>query len=97
MSVLPTSKGDAYDSLQSLAGIGAAIIARKILTSIWNGMRADDAPEDPTDLRTPLVDALIWAAAAGLGSGVARLLAARTVAKAWTRTTGDLPHELARS
>lgn len=96
MSVVPTSRGDVYDSLQAAAGIGAAIVARKALTALWNALRPADAPDDPTDLRTPLVDALIWATAAGVGSGVARLAAARSVAKVWTRTTGELPHELAR-
>lgn len=97
MSLVPTSRGQVYDSLQALAGIGAAVLARKLLTALWNAARADDAPADPTDLRTPLIDAVIWAMAAGVGSGVARLAAARSVAKVWVRTTGEKPHELARS
>lgn len=97
MSFIPTSRGQIYDSLQAVAGIGAAILARKVLTALWNAARADDAPEDPTDPRTPLIDAVIWATAAGVGSGVARLIAARSVAKAWVRATGEKPHELARS
>jgi hypothetical protein len=97
VSLVPTNRGQLYDSLQAVAGIAGAILARKLLTAAWRAARADDAPDDPTDLRTPLIDAVIWATAAGVGSGVARLLAARSVAKAWIRTTGEKPHELARS
>ncbi|WP_231979084.1 DUF4235 domain-containing protein [Tessaracoccus coleopterorum] len=49
--------------------IGAAttIVAQKVVTKIWEASTGD-TPPDPNDPETPMIQAVIWAAASGLGS-----------------------------
>jgi Protein of unknown function (DUF4235) len=48
-------------------------------------------PFDPTDSRFSCPDALLWAAAAGIGLGIAKAVRARLAAFGWEAATGTLP------
>jgi hypothetical protein len=46
---------------------------------------------DPTNARFSWADALVWAAAAGVGLGIAKVVSARVAAFGWEVATGTLP------
>lgn len=66
--------------------IGAAttIVAQKVVTKIWEASTGD-TPPDPNDPETPMIQAVIWAAASGLGVGMAQLMMNRYVQHRWVR------------
>ncbi len=49
------------------------------------------SPFDPTDARFSWPDAVLWAAAAGIGLGIAKVVSARIAAIGWETATGTLP------
>ena len=63
-------------------GAVTTIVAQKVVTKVWVASTGDNPP-DPNDHETPLTQALIWAAASGLGVGVAQLVMNRYVARRW--------------
>jgi hypothetical protein len=57
-------------------------------------VRRDTAPVTPfdtTDPRFSWPDAMLWAAAAGIGLGIAKVVSARLAAFGWEAATGTLP------
>lgn len=76
-----------YEALSALAGILAAVAARKIVSALWRG--DVDPPLNPADTRNSWTEALTWALAAGIGAAFARVLALRGTAAGWERVTGD--------
>lgn len=78
------------------AGIGmlGGLLARKLMRAGYRAVRKDAAapsPFDPTSARFSWLDALLWAAAAGIGLGIAKVLSARVAAVGWEAATGTLP------
>lgn len=75
-------------------GAVATIAAQKGLEAAWKGATGDEPPS-PTDPKTPLAQAVIWALASGVGVGVVQLLANRFAANRWQASMGvdapDLP------
>jgi hypothetical protein len=63
-------------------GLGAltGLPTQRLLEVIWKALRGSTAPKLPADRRSSWVDALRWAVATGVGTGVARLLAIRSAA-----------------
>jgi hypothetical protein len=47
----------------------------------------------PADRRSPLLDAMSWAVATGVGVGLARLLAIRAAAGVWEAAVHEPPPE----
>jgi hypothetical protein len=78
-----------YEALSALAGIAAALVARKVVTALWPG--DVEPPLNPADRRNSWAEALSWALAAGIGAAVARVLAVRVTAAGWERATGNPP------
>lgn len=64
------------------AGVGSALLARKLLEKVWR----TDPGEDKG-----FVAATKWAIASGIAIGVARTLSMRVAEKAWERATGSSP------
>lgn len=63
-------------------GAVTTIVAQKLVTKIWEASTGD-VPPDPNDPEVPLTQALIWAAASGLGVGMAQLVMNRVVHQRW--------------
>ena len=78
------------------AGIGMlfGLLTRKLMRAGYQLVRKDantPSPFDPTNSRFSWSNALLWAAAAGIGLGVARVVSARIAAMSWEAATGTLP------
>ena len=65
-------------------GAVTTIVAQKLVTKLWE-VSTGDAPPDPNDPETPLRQALIWAAASGLGVGMTQLMMNRLVQNRWLK------------
>ena len=78
-----------YNALSTVAGIVAAIAARKIVSALW---RSDtETPLNPADRRTSWQEALAWGLATAAGAAVARVVALRGTATGWEKVTGETP------
>ena len=65
-------------------GAVTTIVAQKLVTKLWE-VSTGDTPPDPNDPETPLSQALIWAAASGLGVGMTQLMMNRLVQNRWLK------------
>jgi hypothetical protein len=75
-------------------GMVCATIATKLIRALYRGIRKDKSPDDvfdPTSARFSWPDAIVWAAAAGVGLGVAKVMSAKVAAVGWRAATGTLP------
>ena len=80
--------------VSSLSGVAAALIARKVVRSLWAAFSRDgsDGPVlDPADRRFTWKTAVIWTATVGIGVSIARLVSARVAVAGWEAATGTLP------
>lgn len=76
-------------------GIGAGVLAGKVARSAlekgWARTRGAEPPRNPAVPGTSWGEAVSWAVASGVAVAVARLLATKGVASAWSKATGSLP------
>ncbi len=75
-------------------GLLGGLLARKLIRATYQAVRKDSAPATPFDPANPRFswpDALLWAAAAGIGLGIAKIVSARIAAFGWEAATGTLP------
>lgn len=84
-------KSTLWKAAATLASIGAAVAARKAVTSVWEKQVGSEPPMNPADPQTDWVEALGWTVATGVLVGVARLVARRGAATVWQRIDGQLP------
>ncbi len=80
--------------LSTGTGMLCGLVARKLLRAGYTAIRKDAAapsPFDPTRPRFSWPDALLWAAAAGVGLGIAKVVSARVAAFGWEVATGSVP------
>ena len=71
-----------------------AMIAQKFIKVVYGVARHDKSrptPFDPSYERFSWPNALLWAAAAGVGLGVAKVLGNRAAAAGWQFATGTPP------
>jgi len=68
-------------------GAASTLIAQKVVTKVWE-MSTGDEPPDPNDPDTPLIKAVIWATASGLGIGISQLVMNRFMQKRWLASMG---------
>ncbi|MDO5066268.1 MAG: DUF4235 domain-containing protein [Propionibacteriaceae bacterium] len=68
-------------------GAITTLVAQKLVTKAWEAATGD-VPPDPNDPDTPLTQAVIWAAASGLGVGMAQLTMNRFMHNRWQSTMG---------
>ncbi len=80
-----------WKALAAVTSIGAAVAARKAVTTVWQQQVGHEPPVNPADPETDWVEALAWTAATGVLIGVARLVARRGAAKVWEKVDGQLP------
>ncbi len=77
-------------------GTGAlgGMLTRKLIRAIYRALRKSTAPVTPfdaTDPRFSWPDALLWAAAAGVGLGITKVVSARIAVFGWEAATGTPP------
>jgi hypothetical protein len=75
-------------------GMLSGLLARKLLRRGYEVVRKDAAAASPFDPAKPgfsWPDALLWAAAAGIGLGTAKVVSTRIATLAWRVATGTPP------
>jgi len=80
--------------VSTISGLLGGLIARKLIRATYRAVRKDTAPVtpfDPTKAGFSLPDALLWAAAAGIGLVIAKMMSARLAAIGWNAVTGAPP------
>ncbi len=76
------------------SGLLGAMLAKRLLRTSYRAIRNEsdpDTPFDPADRRFSMPDALLWACAAGIGLGIAKVVSARIAAIGWKMATGEHP------
>lgn len=85
----------AWKVISALSGLAAAFVTRKVLLAAWAAAGRGDENGvpvlDPADRRFSWKDALLWAATAGVGISIARLLSQRLAVAGWEAATGTVP------
>lgn len=69
-----------------LGGV-SALVAKQLVTISWKAITGDKPP-NPTDPQTPVIEAVGWALASGVGVGVTQLLTQRMAARHWSNDIG---------
>ncbi len=80
--------------VSTIGGMLGGLLAKKLLRTIYQAVRKDTDPAtpfDPTNPRFSWPDALLWAAAAGVGLAIAKMMSARLTAIGWKAVTGAPP------
>ncbi len=72
------------------SAIVAGIVANKVIGTIWQ-KAGRDLDIDPNNPDSPVVDAVLYAAVAGVAVGLARTMATRKAAQFYQRSAGHLP------
>jgi hypothetical protein len=75
-------------------GMLVALVARKLMRAGYTAIRKDaaaDSPFDPTKSRFSWPNTLLWAAAAGVGLGIAKVVSTRVAVFGWEAATGTVP------
>lgn len=92
LAKLGTSDDDdqsaAYGAASTVAAIGAGIATRTAIKSLWKRTTGNEPPNDPADPTVAWKEALAWAAATGVGVGVARVVGRRLAADVWEKRSG---------
>lgn len=76
------------------SGLLGGLLARRLIRVAYQAISNDTAPATPFDPTNPEFswsDAVLWAAAAGIGLGIAKVVSARLAALGWEVATGTLP------
>jgi len=80
--------------VSAFTGMLGGLLAQKLIKAVYKAMRKDTAPATPFDPNNPQFswsDALLWAAAGGIGLGIAKVVSARLAALGWEAATGTQP------
>jgi Protein of unknown function (DUF4235) len=75
-------------------GMVGAFLAQKVIRTAYTGLTRKRSPAavfDPTSDRFSWPDVVVWAAAAGVGLGIAKVMSARVAAFGWEVATGSAP------
>jgi hypothetical protein len=67
----------------------ASVVARKAAGRCWSAVAGSTPKDDPELEGTSPGQAILWAGAVGASGAIARLLARRTAASVWKRTTSE--------
>lgn len=72
-------------------GAVTTVVAQRLVKGSWKVVTGNEPPE-PTDPETPVVEAISWVLASGVGVAVTQLLTQRFLARHWSKEIGtDLP------
>ncbi len=81
----------AFKVLASVGAVGAAFLARKVVTHTWTATTGNAPPVNPEDPEVTWKEAVAWALVSGAAIGLARLLASRQAAVWYRKQTGRIP------
>lgn len=70
-------------------GAVSTIAAKKLITKVWEASTGDEPP-DPNDPETPMMTAVIWSIASGVGVGVTQLVMNRFMQRHWSKGMGNV-------
>jgi Protein of unknown function (DUF4235) len=88
---MPKTKRYSWKALTIGLGAVVGFGTQRALEILWRALLGSTPPKVAADRRSSLPDALSWAVAAGVGVGVARLLAIRTAAGLWEAAVHEPP------
>jgi hypothetical protein len=77
-----------------VVGLAGAMLVKRLMRGAYELVRRDpDAPSpfDPTSAGFSWPNTLAWAAAAGIGLGVAKVVSSRVAIAGWKAATSELP------
>jgi hypothetical protein len=77
----------------TVTGMLTAMVAQKLIRAAYRAIRKE-APAsvfDPNSARFSWSDVVLWAAAGGIGLGIAKVTSARVASIGWKVATGTLP------
>ncbi len=80
--------------VSTITGMLGGLLARKLIRAAYRAIRKDTAPVTPFDPTIPgfsWPDAFLWAAAAGIGLAIAKMMSGRLTAIGWKAVTGTPP------
>jgi Protein of unknown function (DUF4235) len=83
-----------FKLVSTVTGMLAALIVRRLVRAAYGAVRGEASPETPFDPESAgfsWPDAVLWAATAGIGLGVAKVVSARVATLGWEVATGTLP------
>jgi hypothetical protein len=82
-----------WRAVSAAAGLLSALLMRKVREAGYRAVRGDSSAPIPavTDARFSWPDAALWAAALGIGVGIARMVSTRVAVAGWEAATGTLP------
>jgi Protein of unknown function (DUF4235) len=80
-----------WQGVAFVSGTAAALCVRRAAVALWRTGRHEDPPIHPAARDVRWGDALIWAISVAVGAAVARVVAERTAAAAWSAATGAAP------
>jgi hypothetical protein len=75
-------------------GVLAGMLTKKLMRAMYQAVSKNSGrktPFDPAYPRFSWLDALLWAPAAGVGLGIAKVMSARIAAFGWETATGTAP------
>src|SRR5947209_2786127 len=84
----------AWKGVSWVTGVLGALVVKKALRASYRAVHNDADPAmafDPTNARFSLPEALLWAAAAGVGLMIAKIVSARVAAIGWEIATSTRP------
>jgi Protein of unknown function (DUF4235) len=74
-------------------GAVTTVVAQRLVKAGWKLVTGHEPPS-PTDPETPVLEAVSWALASGVGVGVTQLLTKRFAARHWGKEIGnDTPND----
>jgi hypothetical protein len=88
------SSSKLWSAFSLVSALGAAAVARKVLTTSWKAATGKNPPANPADPEVELWEAIAWATLSGTLIAIARMLATRKAAQYYQRSTGELPANL---
>ena len=83
-----------WNLVSTITGMLGGLLARKLIKATYRAIRKDTSPVTPFDPTKPgfsWPDVLLWAAAAGIGLAIAKMMSARLTAIGWKAVTGTPP------
>jgi hypothetical protein len=79
--------------VSTLTGMLGAMVAQRLIRAVYRAIRKEEPASafDPHSARFSWSNVVLWAAAAGIGLGIAKVMSARVAAIGWEVATGTLP------
>ena len=91
MPEVPDRKVLVWKVLSLVVGAAAGAASERLIEAVWTQVAPGDPPTNAADRRNGIPATLVWAAAVGIGAGVARAMTNRSAAALWEVATDEAP------